>query len=44
MLTPYGSLVETQRNMAKKLMGFLEKPTMPFAIFSDVGIYTRVFF
>jgi hypothetical protein len=38
--TPAGSVTEPRRNMAKSMAGFLEKPTILFAIFFDLGITT----
>ena len=41
MSTPDGSLVEPWRNiMAKSMAGVLEKPTILFAMFFDLGINT----
>jgi hypothetical protein len=35
MTTPAGSLMEHWQNMAKSIAGFLEKPTILFAMFSS---------
>jgi hypothetical protein len=40
MSTPDGSLMEPQRNMAKRMAGFLEKPNILFAMFVYLGINT----
>jgi hypothetical protein len=40
MSTPDGSLMEPWRNMAKSMAGFLEKPTILFAMFVYLGINT----
>ena len=40
MSTPDGSLMEPRRNMAKSMAGFLEKPTILFAMFVYLGINT----
>jgi len=40
MSMPDGSLVEPWRNMAKRMAGFLEKPTILSTVFFDLGINT----
>ena len=40
MSTPDGSLMEPRRNMAKSMTGFLEKPTILFAMLVNLGIDT----
>jgi hypothetical protein len=40
MSTPDGSLMESWQNMAKSMAGFLEKPTILFAMFVYLGINT----